>query len=73
MSDDEIRREDAKVKRRVFLIIVLIYLGIGALILSPPLFGYRPWENAIKGLEAWSEHSGYLVAFVLGYYFNSKG
>ena len=72
MIDDEIRRGDATAKRWVFLIIVLISLGIGAIISLLPLFGYSRLEDALEVLKGWSEHSGYLVAFVLGYYY-SKG
>ena len=72
MSDNEILRKDACVRRWVLLISVVIFLGVGAAIVISPLLGLSRMADAVDILKAWSGSAGLIMGFVLGYFFSNK-
>ena len=76
MSDDdpdlEIRRHNARIRGRIALYSVIIYLVVGAILIFSAITGLSRIEDAIEILLAWGTFASLVVGAVIGFYFGAN-
>ena len=70
--DEKLEWEKERIRGRIALWSVLIYLSIGALLMIASLLGLADVEDSVKVLQAWGSFASLVVGASIGFYFGTK-
>ena len=62
----------ARVRGHIALWSVLIYMGVGGILMLAAILGLGRVEDALKILQAWGSFASLVVGAAVGFYFGGK-